>query len=187
MKFTRRSRVVVREPTEQDAHGIAQVLVESWLAAYAGLLPDELLAGMSVTDRQQQLERAFAAPTPPGAVRLVGEQHGAIIGFANAGMVPLIDGAVDAPAEPRRAAELAVLYVAPTHWRQGVGRKLLRRVMRRLAVEDCTDVSAWVVDGNESAFAFFESQGWTRATGERREVMDGHLVPQAQIAIELDH
>jgi ribosomal protein S18 acetylase RimI-like enzyme len=187
MKFTRRSRVVVREPTAQDAHGIAQVLVESWLAAYAGLLPDKLLAGMSVTDRQRQLEGAFAAPTPPGAVRLVAQQHGVIIGFANAGMVPPTDDAADALAEPQRAAEIAVLYVAPTHWRQGVGRKLLRRVMRRLAVEDCTEVRAWVVDGNDSAVAFFMSQGWTRATRERRELMDGHVVLQTQIAIKLDY
>ncbi|WP_430868105.1 GNAT family N-acetyltransferase [Demequina aurantiaca] len=190
MSLMRRSRVTLREPTVADARGIAQVLVESWLVAYEGVLPSELLAGISVSARQKQLEAALAAPKPPGAVRLVAVQHGIIIGFANAGVTASpAEASATAPdqsGEPRPDGELAVLYVASQHWQQGVGRKLLRRVTRQLTVSECGVVHAWVVDGNDRATAFFRRQGWTQSTHRRIEAMDGHAIRQTRMDFRLN-
>ena len=42
--------VELRDATQADAHAIANVLVQSWRAAYRGLLPSDVLAGLSVPD-----------------------------------------------------------------------------------------------------------------------------------------
>lgn len=170
----------------EDARAIAHLLYDSWVAAYEGLLPEELLAGMSVIERQRELEAAFEAPKPAGAIRLVAELDGNLVGFVNAGVPQLGDPAkslASVAAQPR-VGELAVLYVAPTHWRMGVGRALARAAIRRLRADGCTQVHAWVVDGNEPAFGFFEAQGWTRSEVRRREVVDGHIIRQTRMDLE---
>jgi GNAT superfamily N-acetyltransferase len=180
MRHIRRRRVVLREPTVADARPIAQVLVDSWFAAYSDLLPAGLLAGMSVGARQAQLEAALTNPTPAGAVRLVAELNGVIIAVANAGGIPPTPGE-EVDEDSDGSAELAIFYVAPEHWRQGIGRGVMRRVLRKLSGMGYTGVRAWVMDGNEAGFAFFEAEGWSRATSRRGEIMDGHVVRQTRM------
>jgi GNAT superfamily N-acetyltransferase len=184
MRLNRRPRVVIREPVAADARAIAQVLVDSWFAAYRELLPAELLAGLSVTARAKQLEAALAAPAPLGAVRLVAELGGVVIGFVNAGGTAPGD-AVRADAAAVSEAELAVLYVDPEHWRQGVGRKLTRSALARLADVGFDDVSAWVIEGNAPARAFLTSQGWASSEAKRTEVMDGYQIDQTRLDFSL--
>ncbi|HVL03469.1 MAG TPA: hypothetical protein VM386_03415 [Acidimicrobiales bacterium] len=45
--------VELRDATPADAPAIANVLVQSWRAAYRGLLPDDVLAKLSIPDREQ--------------------------------------------------------------------------------------------------------------------------------------
>ena len=45
--------VELRDATAADAHALATVHVASWRAAYRGLMPDEVLAGLSVPEREQ--------------------------------------------------------------------------------------------------------------------------------------
>ena len=40
--------MIVRDAELRDARGIAEVHVRSWQAAYAGIIPDEELARLSV-------------------------------------------------------------------------------------------------------------------------------------------
>lgn len=42
---------MIRLATIQDSHPIGQIHVEGWRAAYRGILPDGLLAGLSVESR----------------------------------------------------------------------------------------------------------------------------------------
>jgi hypothetical protein len=65
--------VELRDATPADAHAIANVLVQSWRAAYRGLLPDDVLAGLSIPDREQFWSDALTARAPH--TRTVGD-HG---------------------------------------------------------------------------------------------------------------
>jgi hypothetical protein len=76
--------VELRDATLADAHGIATVNVRSWRAAYRGLLPDDVLAGLSVHDREQ----FWSGPrtTRPANTRIVvATIEDAIVGFAATG------------------------------------------------------------------------------------------------------
>ena len=41
---------VIRPATEADARTIAEIHVAGWVAAYRGMVPDELLASLSVDE-----------------------------------------------------------------------------------------------------------------------------------------
>lgn len=185
MRLTRRPRKALREPTVEDAHAIANLLVDSWLAAYDGLLPAELLAGLSVAEREEQLTAALGAPKPAGAVRLVAEVDGQIVGFVNAGVAETAGQAKRGADGHGRIGELAVLHVDPGRSREGIGRGLMHGAVKRLRANGCDQVRAWVVDGNEPGFAFLVAQGWTRSTERRREVLDGHMVREVRADVEL--
>ena len=45
--------MIIRDAELRDARGIAEVHVRSWQAAYAGIIPDEELARLSVDQREQ--------------------------------------------------------------------------------------------------------------------------------------
>src|SRR5271165_2088735 len=50
----KRQRImIIRDAELRDARGIAEVHVRSWQAAYAGIVPDEVLARLSVDQREQ--------------------------------------------------------------------------------------------------------------------------------------
>ncbi len=52
----------MRDAVPGDARAIAGVHVASWRAAYAGLMPDTVLAGLSVEERTASWTRLLAEP-----------------------------------------------------------------------------------------------------------------------------
>lgn len=77
---------------------------------------------------------------------IVAELEGTIVGFATV-----------LPGEPGGEAELEDLFVAPEHWRTGVGRKLLAEAERR-ATEG--SARAMHVVAGERARPFYEASGY---------------------------
>lgn len=135
----------IRDARDTDAAGIAAVHVMSWQAAYRGLLPDDVLDGLSVDVRSE-----FWAATLPDAPVLVATIDGTVVGFAAVG--------------PER---LRALYVHPAHWRAGIGTRLHDAAVERLGLLGCTDATLWVLDGNDRGLAFYARCGWVD-TGERQ-------------------
>lgn len=144
--------VAVRDAVVADARAIAETHVRAWQAAYRGLLPDELLAALSVRDREERWQRILATPEPR-AFTLVAGAAGAALGFCS------VLAGRDADAT-ERTGEIAALYVDPSHWRQGVGRALMGRARERMARAGWAEATLWVLDGNAPALAFYAAQGF---------------------------
>lgn len=89
----------VREAVGGDAPRIADVHVRSWRAAYLGILPDSLLDGLSVSER----ERSWAALLGSGSDRwltLVAEDSGGdLTGFCSVATPSRDEGAGETTAE----------------------------------------------------------------------------------------
>lgn len=144
-----------RDATPDDARSIATVLVRSWRAAYRGLLPDDVLAGLSVADRERFWSDALAcAPPRTGAVVLV--VGGEIVGFAATGP-PLV--AADR-ADPT-LGDLYALYLTPEVWDRGLGARLHAAALDRLRSCGFVHAGLWVLDTNERALRFYRRNGWT--------------------------
>ncbi len=141
--------VIVRPAREDDAEAIAGAHVETWRDAYAGLLPQEVLDGLS---RRRQTRRWRRAIRNPGAElgQVFVADAGSIAGFGSAS---------------RETGEITTLYVRPDAQRRGVGRMLFRRMAEFLE----GPVSLWVLDGNPAAgfYARLGGRPGVHATVER--------------------
>jgi ribosomal protein S18 acetylase RimI-like enzyme len=147
--------VELRDATPADACAIATVLVQSWRAAYRGLLPDDVLADLSVSDRERFWSDTLTAR--PVHTRIVVAAIGdAIVGFAATGP-PLVP---DDRADPT-LGDLYALYLDPDVWRRGIGTQLHAAALDRLRSCGFTHAGLWVLDTNERALRFYNRHGWT--------------------------
>ena len=152
--------VTVRLAGATDADAIGRIQVETWRAAYTGLMPDETIAGFDVEARQRLWHAWFEQPWPGSAV-FVAEREGAVVGFANIGPCR----------EEHGAGELYAIYVQPDSWGTGAGRALIQRVEESLRSAGFGEAILWVLEGNERAERFYRAAGWE---------LDGRKVDQFQ-------
>ncbi|CAH0204471.1 GNAT family N-acetyltransferase [Microbacterium sp. Bi121] len=141
----------VRAAALTDADGIAAVHVRSWQAAYRGLMPQEVLDGLSVEERADGWRSILADPERISRT-LVAEHDGRVVGWAGFGDAR----DEDAPG----TGELWGIYALPDSWSSGVGHALITAVERELADAGHAVAYLWVLEGNERAGAFYERHGW---------------------------
>jgi ribosomal protein S18 acetylase RimI-like enzyme len=146
----------VRPAVLPDAPAIAAVHVATWRDAYAGLLPDEFLAGLVVEDWAQRWRERLSV-TVPGVFTLVFDSGGRVRGFVSAG--PDRHG--------HAGGEVFAIYVDPQRQGLGAGRRLLAAAVRSLAEAGFAEARLWVLADNQPARVFYESQGW-RADGTEK-------------------
>ena len=145
------SAIVIRRAGLADADGLAEVHVGSWRAAYDGLLPQELLDGLSVP-RRADAWRDMIARGDGQTLVAVDASADRIVGLLNVG--PSRDD--DAGPE---VGELRAIYLLPDRWNKGTGR-LLHDAGFALLAPDFTVATLWVLDSNERAKAFYAKRGW---------------------------
>jgi len=162
----------LRGAVPDDARAIAEVHVSSWRAAYPGLVPDHVLAGLSVDHRAQGWGRILA----DGAQRVVvAESDGGIIGFVHVG--PARDGDLGPT-----AGQLTTLYVDPGAWGTGVGRALHDAGLDALGTLDYDRAVLWMLSTNERAGRFYDRQGWRRDGRLRIQQFGGTVVIDHRLA-----
>ncbi|MEQ9176186.1 MAG: GNAT family N-acetyltransferase [Alphaproteobacteria bacterium] len=148
----------VRPADHSDVHTIAQVFVESWRTAYAGLLPDEVLLGLS-PDRQEGYWRKTMDRLGGLNIVEVAESDEEVVGFINAGR------ARSWPLKFR--GEIYTLYQLPDFQGHGLGRMLLAETFRHMVKQDISSAIVWVLGQNHARY-FYEAMGG-KLVGERHE------------------
>ena len=155
----------MRDARPADAESLARVQVTAWRAAYRALLPEALLADLSVTTVHGIWTARFAEPLPRSAT-LVATDAGEVVGFAGVG--PPLDGEPE-PGE----GWLYTLYLLPDRWGRGLGRLLHDAAVARLGALGFTTASLWVLDGNDRAIGFYRRAGWAADGAARTDVGPG--------------
>lgn len=154
--------MIVRPATPADATGIATVHVRSWQVAYRGLLPQELLDGLSVAQRTEQWLAILAQDAGAARATFVASAGDDVLGFVN--LAP----SRDEDADPAVTGELIAIYARPDAIGTGVGRALMAAALDWFADAGYREASLWVLDGNARAIGFYEVAGW-RADGVRKD------------------
>ena len=158
-------KVSIRKATLADVDGIACVHVQAWRESYRDLMPQAVLDGLSVERRAAQWRGTLGDPNSPVCV-YVAVQDGAICGFGSGGKTRWTGLATD--------GEISALYLLDAIKRRGVGRRLFRALIRRLAAQGLRSAGLWVLTGNAPARGFYEALGGR--AGETRTERRGELV-----------
>ncbi|WP_193370794.1 GNAT family N-acetyltransferase [Pelagibius marinus] len=153
---------VLRPALPRDADAIARIHVETWQNTYAGLVPSDYLARMSVARSSPQWHRA-AAKAEKGNDLMVAEVDEEVVGFISF-------GPTRNPEMPY-GGEIYALYVGVDWQGQGLGRRLLSTALEALSKEKHKGAMVWVLAANPARF-FYEAMGGERA-GERMESFAG--------------
>ena len=161
--------MVIRPATIADAHGIADVHVASWKAAYRGLMPDSVLDGLSVPKREEIWRRIVAEQK---SELFVAEHNDKIVGLVNFG------SARDPDVVPGLAGEILALYVAPRHWHKGIGRGLLQTALSKLKSAGFNKAIIWVLDSNSRARVFYEQGGFTADGAAKNGIVGDNVTIQ---------
>lgn len=154
----------IREAQITDAPAIARVHVDTWRSTYRGIVPDEVLDGLSYESRADMWRGA--ASEEEDRFVLVAEAESEVVGFAAAG--------------PSRAedlqfeGELYAIYVLEGHQGQGIGRGLMRAAGERLLAAAMASMLVWVLEENPYRQFYTELGG--RAVAERQLQIGGTVL-----------
>lgn len=145
----------IRPATVEDVPAIGELHTRSRAAAYAGLVPADVLAAMRPAAMVEWWSERWSYERATHRL-FVAEDAGAVEGFIYLG-----------PSQTRGAAELYAIHVAPERVGTGVGRALMETALAELRKLGRRRAVLWVLEGNARARHFYERGGWS-ADGARR-------------------
>jgi GrpB-like predicted nucleotidyltransferase (UPF0157 family)/ribosomal protein S18 acetylase RimI-like enzyme len=162
-----------------DAPAIADIHVRSWQAAYRGILPDSLLDGLSVSEREQSWSELLANGDDRWLTLVAEDSGGGLMGFCSVATPSRDEGAGE------KTAEIGAIYVDPDRWRGGAGSAMLTAALKELGENGWCDVILWVLPENQAALAFYDRFGFVVEHGvQKREERSGW--PVIRLRAELD-
>ena len=144
------SAILIREATALDAGALASVLVQSWRAAYRGIIDDDYLASLSVARRTQGFDDWFRDHPHSNFIRVAVDARATPLGFAHGGPAR---GSVQGT-----LGEIYVFYLLPEAQRRGIGTQLMRSMARGLDLRGMDSLRVWALERNP-ARAFYEALG----------------------------
>jgi ribosomal protein S18 acetylase RimI-like enzyme len=162
--------VTVRLAGAADADEIGRIQVETWRAAYTGLMPDEAIAEFDVASRQRMWREGLARTPRPGSATFVVEDSGEVVGFASVGASRDEDAQLE--------AELYAIYLHPSRWDRGIGRALLRRAEESMRSSGFREAVLWVLEGNERGERFYRAAGWEHDGGSKLDEFQSATVTE---------
>jgi ribosomal protein S18 acetylase RimI-like enzyme len=125
---------VIRRARVEDAPAIARIWVDAWRTSYRGLVPDAVLAALSLAQRVEHWRSRLEV------------EH-----------TTLVAGEVDGYCRALPAGgEIASLYVHPDCQGRGLGGALLEAALAELPGV----VTLWVFTANERARSFYARHGF---------------------------
>jgi len=130
---------------------LARVHIDSWRRAYRGLVPDAHLAELDYTRGAKRFEQSLSTNSEETYAAL---QSGQIVGFITLGACR------DTDVDQESTGEIWGIYLAPEHWRKGIGRTLCKWAEAKLVSRGHSVAVLWVFTGNDQACRFYEAMGF---------------------------
>jgi ribosomal protein S18 acetylase RimI-like enzyme len=147
--------LTVRAARPDDAEEIVRINVSGWRTAYVGIVPDDVLAAMAVTDRAERYRDRLCQPGP--FENLVVLERDRVLGYVALGPYRVDQRDVILS---NRIGEVVAIYVDPPRWGTGAGRALMDAALLRLAERGFESVRLWVLANNSQARRFYERAGF---------------------------
>jgi ribosomal protein S18 acetylase RimI-like enzyme len=164
-----------------DAPAMGRVMVQSWLSAHRGQMPDEAW--------QRRVDEWTPEVSAAGWRRLLAERsdgdHPRVVLLvaedAGGEIVALVLGTEAEDDASGSTARIDALYVQPGRHGQGIGRSLLQEAASQLAALGFSKLLIGVLTANLPARAFYEAMGGHHV-GERTFDEEGTPLPETVYA-----
>ncbi|WP_238176847.1 GNAT family N-acetyltransferase [Kribbella albertanoniae] len=151
----------VRLALPAEANAIGEIQVAAWRAAYADLLPADVLADLNPAQFAAQWRAALIAPGEARNRVMVALAGRTLVGFA------AITASDDPDADAQHDALIAELAVQPDATRAGHGSRLLNAVVDTVRADGFRRVTVWVNSTDDVTRAFYTEAGWEPDTAHR--------------------
>lgn len=148
----------IRPAKPDDAHILAELHVDSWKAAYKGLVPDEYLASLDYEKRTQRFRESLEHNKEE---TYVAEENGELVGFMTLGQCR------DDDLDNKKFGEIWGIYLAQEHWRKGIGTCLCQFGEELLRKRGYSSFILWVFAKNPRARKFYEAMGYLADGGSK--------------------
>jgi 8-oxo-dGTP pyrophosphatase MutT (NUDIX family)/L-amino acid N-acyltransferase YncA len=127
----------IRCATLADCEALASVHVIAWHESFRDLLPEIAFKGMTIPIRiERWRERLQQQPALP---IYIAETDGRVVGFADGGPARGEEGLA-------QQMQIYAMYVVASAKRQGIGTKLLRRVVDDFLAQGASSASVWTCE-----------------------------------------
>ncbi len=146
----------IRRARRDDAQAIESVRIATWKTSFRGVVPDEHLDELVVTDELVERWRGTIADPPSArSNRVVAESGDHVVGFVMSG--PTDDGTLDSA----RIGEVHGIYVFPDLQGHGIGRALMAQAVEALRADRFESAVLWTLRDNVRSRRFYERNGWS--------------------------
>ena len=140
--------IAVRRARPSDAPLIGAVHVAAWRSAYPGILPEDYLAGLSVTRQAAYYDRQIRGGGGVYVAIASGQDVPSGAGPRLVGYTTVGRSAVTLPGDFQGDGEIETLYVLDDWRERGVGRRLIRTGAAHLAAAGSRAAFLWVLRSN---------------------------------------
>lgn len=167
---------MIRKAVKEDSYNIAKLIVESWQTAYKGLIDDNYLNNLSVSDRVIGWERNILNQNEDNHI-YVYEEDNKILGVIRFGK----------PDEESSNynSEIHVLYVEPSLKRNGIGTNLFNFAKNYFIEKNTTNMIIWCLKNNVPTIKFYEKMGGT-IVDYRKAVIHNIELEEAGLSYNLE-
>ena len=141
--------ILIREAEKTDVNAMAEVVSDSWKAAYSELISEDDMKLFANVVRREEL---FKAGIEKGKLTYVMLCGGEVKGVCSVERYEK-DGFSD-------TAEIDQFYLAPSVIGKGLGSRLMEYILKELSDKGFKQVVLFVMEGNERAVRFYVQNGF---------------------------
>ncbi|RXZ81042.1 GNAT family N-acetyltransferase [Paenibacillaceae bacterium] len=151
------SKAEIRWAELNDCNDLGVVHLESYRAAYKGIIPEDFLNNIKLEDRVYYFENVLKTSAKKTALIAI---ENSIIGCAEIGQS--VDDDLDAS-----FVEIFAIYLVKEHSGKGFGKQLLEWVLSNMTERGYRNASLWVLKENINAIKFYENLDFVFDGSER--------------------
>lgn len=167
----------LRKMKPSDATGVANIQVECWRKAYAGIVPDKYLASLDVNAKAKTWENGLSVN--PDVIRIVALEKNVPMGF----VAGLENRALSF--YPDIASEAWSIYVHPDQWKKGIGKTLLLAFIDEMKKLGHKTMIVWALEDNLPARAFYESMGGVLQNQKQTQTYGGKSLHEVAYSFKI--
>ncbi len=153
--------IIIRKAKYDDIEQIVDIGIKDWKKVYKGIIDDEILDNL---DRNKKIDKWRKKPTMDNVI--VAEKDREVLGYCSYSYNAIYENTeID--------SEILALYVDYEKINNGIGKKLMRYVMKDLKDKKKSKLILWCLEKNENARKFYEKMGGRLITVEKYFEIEG--------------